>query len=105
MHASDLDDRRPPPPSRNARYLFGFLLRHTGSMRIAPLLRASALAPDDLAAAIDELSERCWLEVTWRGPGALSRPGLPDRFRTVDRVATTRFGRWRYARTWVIDAA
>jgi hypothetical protein len=104
MHTSDLDDRRPPPPSRNARHLFGFLLRHAGSMRIAPLLRSPGLAPDELAAAIDELCERCWLEVTWRKPRALPRPGLPDRFRAVDRVTTTRFGRWRYAHTWVIDA-
>jgi hypothetical protein len=104
MHASDLADRRPPPPSRNARHLFGFILRRAGSMRITPLLRSSGLPPDDLAAAIDELSERCWLDVTSRKPAAALRAHLPEPFRTVDRVTTTRFGRWRYAHTWVIDA-
>ena len=97
------DDRRPPPPSRTARHLFGYILRHAGTMRIAPLLRCSGLAPDELAAAINELAERCWLEVTWREPPAAPRDDVPERFRAVDRIATTRFGRWRYARTWIVD--
>jgi hypothetical protein len=71
-------------------------------MRIAPLLRWSGLAPDDLATAINELSERCWLVVVWRKQSASRAADLPDRFRAMDRVTTTRFGPWRYARTWAI---
>ncbi len=69
-------------------------------MRIGPLLRWSGLEPDDLAAAVNELSQRCWVEVAWRTPRSRLPEGLPDRFREVERVTTTRFGRWRYPVTW-----
>ncbi len=72
-------------------------------MRPGPLLRCSRLEPDDLAAAVNELVDRCWVEVTWRRPGASLPEGLPERFREVDRVTTTRFGRWRYPVTWAAD--
>jgi hypothetical protein len=98
MHSDD--DRRPPAPSRNALHALGFLLRHGGCLRIGPLARWSGLAPEDLAAAVNELAERCWVEVTWRAPRPHLPHGLPERFREVERITTTRLGRWRYPVTW-----
>ena len=73
-------------------------------MRIGPLVRWSNLEPDDLAAAVNELAERCWVEVTWRTPRSRLPDGLPERFREVQRITTTPFGRWRYPVTWAVDA-
>jgi hypothetical protein len=100
MHNDD-DDRRPPPFSYHAHQVFGFLDRHGGSVRIGPLLRWSRLSSDDLAAAVNELAQRHWVKITWRNrPRAHLPDGLPERFRAVDRVTTTGFGRWRYPVTW-----
>ena len=98
------DDPRPPAPSRHALHVFALILRHAGCMRTGPLLRWSGLEPDDLAAAVNELSQRSWVEVTWRTPHSRLPEGLPERFREVERVTTTRFGRWRYPVTWAADA-
>jgi len=89
-----------PPFSTNALFLFRYLRRHGGSMRIAPLLRGCSLDTDAFVAAANELNERRWININWRAPRPHMPPGLPERFREVDRVTTTRFGRFRYPVTW-----
>jgi hypothetical protein len=69
-------------------------------MRIVPLVRQCGLDCDTLIAAIRELYERRRVKIGWRKPRAVMPPGLHERFRKVDRVTTTRFGRWRYSLTW-----
>lgn len=69
-------------------------------MRVGPLLDAARLPPDDLADAINELAQRYWVNINWRNPGAPVREHLPERFRKVERITTTRFGRFRYSVTW-----
>jgi hypothetical protein len=89
----------PPPFSREALYLFGFLRRHGGSMRLGPLLRHVGLDTNTLIAAINELSARHWIRIFWRKSAAAF--GDDDRPLTdIDRIATTRFGRWRSIGTW-----
>jgi hypothetical protein len=84
---------RAPRLSHNAWCLMEILLRGGGGLRMGPLVRACDLSQDNLALAVNELAERWWIEIAWRGPSA-RRPGtLPDRFRAVRRVATTRIGR------------
>ena len=87
-------------PSHAARCVFACLRRRGGSMRIGPLLQQSRLSPDALAAAVNELAQRSWVSIVWRNPRARLPDGLPERFREVDRVTTTVFGRWRYPATW-----
>jgi hypothetical protein len=102
----DSDDTLIPPFSRIALALFAHISRHGGSVRIAPLLRDFRSSPDDIAAAVNELADRCWVKVIWRpartGEGRRRRPrtSLPKRFRKVERIVATRFGRYRYSVTW-----
>jgi hypothetical protein len=96
----DPNDRWYPPPfSTHALNLFGFLERHGGTVRIGPLLRHSGLDAETLTAAINELAERCWVKIVRRPARASLPPGLPERFRAVERVATTGFGRFRFPST------
>ena len=69
-------------------------------MRIGPLVRHCGLDCDALVAAIRELNERRWVNINWRKPRAIMPPDLPERFREVDRITTTSFGRWRHSVTW-----
>jgi hypothetical protein len=94
------DSWQAPPFSRDALYIFSLLDRRGGAMRIHPLLQQSRLPPGDLVAAVNELAERCWVKIAWRHPRARLPAGLPERFREVERVTTTAFGRWRYPVTW-----
>ncbi len=94
------DSRESARFSSNALHVFGVLARRGGLMRIYPLLRSTGLAPDALAGAVNELAERGWVKTEWRHPRARLPADLPDRFREVDRVTTTAFGRWRYPVTW-----
>jgi hypothetical protein len=89
----------PLPFSRDALYLFAVLDRHGGTLRMRPLLTAAGLADGALGAAINELAERSWVKVTWRAPHQPPPAGVPERFREVERVTTTSFGRWRYPAT------
>jgi hypothetical protein len=57
------------------------------------LLRASTIPADHLAEAINELGKRGWIDIVWRSPVARRSPALPERFRKVRRLATTRTGR------------
>jgi hypothetical protein len=94
------DPWQAPPFSRDALYVFGLLDRRGGTMRIGPLLQQSRMSCDALVAAVNELAERSWVKVAWRHPRARLPDGLPERFREVERVTTTAFGRWRYPVTW-----
>jgi hypothetical protein len=96
------DDGPIPPPSRHALHVMGLLGRRAGTMRMGPLLEACGLTTDELAAAVNELAERRWVTIVWRGPDARRPETLPARLREARRVVTTRFGRWRYRRTWVV---
>jgi hypothetical protein len=89
-----------PAFSSNALYVFGYLQRHGGSMRICPLLRRSGIDCEALIAAIKELHERRWVNVEWRRARSHLPPDLPERFREVERITTTRFGRHRFPATW-----
>jgi hypothetical protein len=94
------DSWLPPPFSRDALFVFGLLDRHGGTMRVLPLLQASHLQPAELADAVNELMARGWVKIVWRHPRARLPDGLPERFRKVERVTTTAFGRWRFPVTW-----
>jgi hypothetical protein len=102
------------PVAAPALRLFALLHARGGCMRMRPLLAASGLpdealadALDDLSARcwiLDDLSARCWIRIAWRPAAARDPDALPailaERLRAIDRVATTPFGRWRYAVTW-----
>jgi hypothetical protein len=87
---------RAPRLSDDANYIMRLLLRHGGGMRIGHLLKVAVLHDDALAAALNELVERLWVDVVWRGPDASRPEHLPERFRDVRRIATTRTGRHCY---------
>jgi hypothetical protein len=87
---------RAPRLSRDAMQVMALLIRSGGGMRIGPLLRITRLPVDDLAAAVNELIERLWVEVVWRGELARRPDALPERARDLRRVITTRVGRHSY---------
>jgi hypothetical protein len=87
---------RAPRPSDDAMQLMALLLRRGGGMRIGPLLRISHPYHDALVAAANELIERLWVEVVWLGDRASRSNSVPERFREVRRVVTTRTGRHCY---------
>ena len=93
-----MEDRpwRAPRLSTNAMLLMTLLLRTGGGMRIEPLLRITRLPTDDLAAAVNELGERQWLDIAWRGDHARRSDALPERARGIHRITTTRLGRHCY---------
>ena len=99
MHQDDRDPRL----SKNASYVFSLLARRGGTMRTGPLVDATGLPADEVADAINELALRRWVEVTWRRPRARLPWGASERFREVERITTTRFGRWRHPVTWHCD--
>jgi hypothetical protein len=86
--------------TREARYVFGYLHRCGGSMRLQPLMRHLRLEPRDFVAAIIDLSELYWIRIVWRKPP----PGTPDEetrpYTDIERLCTTRFGRKKYRTTW-----
>lgn len=88
------------PLSTMARGFFSYLNRRGGSVRIGPLLRHGGLNADQLVAAANELANRRMVTIIWRAPRARMPEGLPERFREVERICTTRWGRHRYAISW-----
>jgi hypothetical protein len=84
------NDRQPPPFVKTA--LMWLLARHGGSLRIGPLHSHANLPVEELCAALNELAERRWVEVTWRRTPC---GRLPERLRPVERITITRFGRRR----------
>jgi hypothetical protein len=99
------DEMGPPRLSRTAFIVMGLLVDRGGTMRIGPLLAASRLDGATLAGAVNELFDRCWVEIVWRGPDAPpadapATQALPSFLQPVRRIVTTRFGRWRYPRCW-----
>jgi len=89
--------------SRDARYIFSYLDRRGGSVRLRPLMRHLRLEPRDLVAAITDLAELYWITIVWRKPP----PGTPAEetrpLTDIDRLCTTRFGRKKYRTTWPMD--
>lgn len=94
------DENRPPPLTLSAWRVMAALIHHGGTMRMRPLLAACGLGSDALADAVNELAERRWVRIVWRDPDARPPEALPERWRPVRRVVTTRFGRWRHRHTW-----
>jgi hypothetical protein len=86
--------------SREARYVFGYLHRRGGCMRLTPLLRHLRMEPRDLAVAVSELAERYWITIVWRKTAASTPDDEPRPFADIDRLVTTRFGRRKYRTTW-----
>jgi hypothetical protein len=84
---------RAPRLSHDAWNLMYLLDQRGGGMRIGPLLQVTTLSHDALAAAVNELAERLWVDIIWRGPEARRPELLPARFREVRRIATTPTGR------------
>ena len=89
-----------PHGSPAARSLFAYIHRRGGAMRIKPLLRRIAMEQPVFADAVNELVERGWIRIAWRKsaritPGEESRP-----YTDIDRLTTTRWGRYRYRSTW-----
>ena len=97
------EDEDPQPFPKSALHVFGLIRRRGGCMRIVPLLDVSGLLPDELAHTVNALAGRGWVEVTWRRPRTCLPHGCPERFREVECITITRFGRWRYPRTWILD--
>ncbi len=95
------DDWRPTPPSWAAMSLMGLLVRRTGSMRMEKLVPACGLSNADIVAALNELHERYWIDIVLRSERAGRRQSLPENFRDIRRVVTTRCGRMFYPRYWV----
>jgi hypothetical protein len=93
-----MDDNpwRAPRLSHNAMHLMALLLRRGGGMRISPLISAGGMSAEDVVAAVNELTERLWIDIVWRSPLARRPESLPERFRDVRRIATTRTGRYCY---------
>lgn len=90
---------RAPRLSTDAMLLMALLLRHGGGMRIGPLLRISRLTADQLAAAVNELIERLWIEAVWLSDHARRSDVLPERLRDVRRIVTNSNGRHCYRYT------
>jgi hypothetical protein len=86
--------------SRAARFLFAYLYRRGGSMRLGPMLRHLRMEPGDLVAAVNELAERYWITIVWRKAPAGTPDDEPRPFTDVHRLVTTRFGRRKYRTTW-----
>ena len=93
-----MEDRtwRAPRLSGNAMLLMSLLMRTGGGMRVGPLLRITRLPVDDLATAANELIERSWIDIVWRGERARRPETLPERARDIERIAATRIGRHCY---------
>ena len=86
--------------SPDGRYVFGYIYRRGGSMRLRPLMRHLRLEPRDLVAALTDLAELYWIRIVWRKPP----PGTPAEdtrpYTDIKRLCTTRFGRKKYRTTW-----
>jgi hypothetical protein len=86
-------------PSREARYVFAYLRRRGGSMRLEPLQRHLRMEPRDLVAAITDLAELYWITIVWRRPTPGTPADEPRPLTDIDRLCTTRFGRKKYRAT------
>ena len=90
-----------PHASREARYVFAYLYRRGGSVRLRPLMRHLRLEPPpDLVAAITDLAELYWITIVWRKTASAAPEDEPRPFTDVARLCTTRFGRKKYHATW-----
>lgn len=89
-----------PHCSPAARSLYAYIHHHGGLMRIRPLMRGLHMERKLLADAVNELVERGWLRIVWRKSARIT-PGEESRPHTdIDRLTTTRWGRYRYRSTW-----
>jgi hypothetical protein len=92
-----------PHASRDARYIFSYLHRRGGTMRLRVMLRHLRMEPAALVAAVNELAERYWITVVWRKEASAPPEDAPRPFTDVARLCTTRFGRRKYRTTWPAD--
>lgn len=89
--------------SREARYVFAYLVRRGGSMRLAPMLRHLRIEPDVFVPAVTELAERYWITIVWRKAAAAPPDDTPRPLTDLHRLVATRFGRRKYRSTWPVD--
>jgi len=90
-----------PHASREARYVFAYLHRRGGSLRLGPLLRVLGIEPRTFADAVNELNERCWITIVWHEAG--TPDDAPRPLTDIYRLCATRFGRRKYRSTWPVD--
>jgi hypothetical protein len=94
-------DPQTPLLSHRAMYLMSLLYYRSGTMRIDKLVARVELSPVQLAEAIDELYQRWWIDITFRGSEARPREQVPENLRHIRRITVTHTGRRRYPVTWV----
>jgi hypothetical protein len=95
----DPDVWKAPPFSPDALHVYGILDRRGRSMRIGPLRSATGLEPARLAAAINELHERGWVNIVWRRSPEYTGADQSRPLSDATRIVATRFGRWRFPQT------
>jgi hypothetical protein len=91
---------REPPISRIGYRVYGLLGRRGGVLRLRPLMRDSGLDDPQIRAAINELTDRYRITVTWRKSVSTSDPTRRRVLADVERITLTRLGRnllWRTA--------
>lgn len=94
------NEDREPPISRNGYRLYGLLGRRGGVLRLRPLLRDSSLDASQIVTAINELSDRYRITITWRKCVDTSDPDRRRVLADIARITLTRLGRkplWRTA--------
>ena len=91
-----------PHASREARYVFAYLHRRGGSLRLSPLLRALGMDQRVFVEAVNELNERYWITIVWRKAVPGTPEDEPRPLADIYRLCTTRFGRKKYRSTWPV---
>jgi hypothetical protein len=101
--SNDLDPMHGLHPTREARYLFAYVLHRGGSLRLRPLVRALGMDERAFADAVNDLVERYWIRIVWRKAALAAPEDEPPALADIDRLTTTRFGRRKYRSTWPTD--
>jgi hypothetical protein len=82
--------------SPEARYIFAYLHRRGGTMRLRPMLRHLRMEPRAFIDATVELHERYWIRIVWRPAPPDTPEDAPRDYTEIERLVTTRFGRKKY---------
>jgi hypothetical protein len=94
------NENREPPISRNGYRVYGLLGRRGGVLRLRPLRRDSGLDDGQIRAAINELTDRYRITITWRKSVSTYDPDRRRVLADIERITLTRLGRallWRTA--------